>query len=615
MYIGSGTYANYLEANFIGTDRCDTSDLGNRQDGVLVDNAAMNAIGMNGASPVPAERNVISGNSGNGVHITGSQAIANTVSGDYIGTDSGGSSSIGNSLDGVLIDGGANSNYVGVNNLTSASYLGVQANFISGNAGNGVRISGSAYRNFVSGNYIGVAANCSTPMGNLQGGIRIEGGSDNNVVGADPTLAAVDFVMANTIAWNGSAPASGQTGAGVAVVSDQAVCNSILANSIFGNSGLGIDLGDDGPTPNSGQFSMFGPNSWQNSPLINNIVDNGNGTSTVYGTLAADPSSSFRLELFWNNGNDAKWNSEGTSFLADSSVTTDANGNFQLVIGGTPQYQCVTATATYNYSTSEFTCYVGAKTKIVTYDATNTAEFHQIASDPFAGAAGVAYSRSNQWQNNSLDAGSDGVPKDFLDHQYPLCYTRSGTAAGNVLMTTNVNIHVSVAPPNGSVMVCATGGGAGYSFTMSQPTGSNATFTPNGANGGYITASLQSNALPSVITQFALLLNWSVSVDGGKTWLPAGVTQNQIYVTWDNPTNLKSGGGVNLGGGGVDIGGGVIAPYLTVLSVGCNAGNNTAPASATAAAAQIFTTFSTRNVTRGWDNDALLAEQVPGRHF
>ena len=232
----------------------------------------------------------------------------------------------------------------------------------------------------MAGNYVGVAADCHTALGNLQGGIRIENGANFNVIGSDPNLTAVNFLMANTIAWNGLCPATAQTGAGIAVVSNQAVGNSILANYIFGNGGLGIDLGDDGPTPNNGKSYASGPNYWQNSRQLPESFNNQDGTSTVYGSLASDSSSTFRLELFTNNGSDMDWNDEGTNFLADALVATDTYGNFQLVVPGTPQY--VTATATYIYNTSEFSCYLGAKVQIVTYSATNTAEFHEVAQDP-----------------------------------------------------------------------------------------------------------------------------------------------------------------------------------------------------------------------------------------
>ena len=214
------------------------------------------------------------------------------MAGDYIGTDSNGYYEIGNNLDGVLIDGGASSNTIGVNNAS-----GGQANFICGNGHNGVRISGSGTSsNVVAGNYIGVATKRYRPRQFAGRHQNQEAAVRQNVIGSDPNLAAVNYLMANTIAWNGYSPAAGQTGAGIAVVSAQSANNSILGNSIFENNELGIDLGDDGPTPNSPTNPANGPNCCQNFPTITGVLSNGNGTSTVSGTLHSESLCTFPIE-------------------------------------------------------------------------------------------------------------------------------------------------------------------------------------------------------------------------------------------------------------------------------------------------------------------------------
>src|SRR5262249_30864770 len=82
-----------------------------------------------------AERNVISGNSGSGIELTGAGTSQNTVAGNYIGTDALGSAALGNGQAGVEIDQGASSNLVGG--------LGL-GNTIAHNAGAGVVVLGSA---------------------------------------------------------------------------------------------------------------------------------------------------------------------------------------------------------------------------------------------------------------------------------------------------------------------------------------------------------------------------------------------------------------------------------------------------------------------------------------
>ena len=127
-------------------------------------------------------RNVISGNLMNGVQITeGSNATA--VEGNYIGTDPGGLSAIPNEQDGVLVDFGANSNYIGVNSLNEG-YAAGQLNVISGNGADGVQISGAATNsNVVAGNDIGTVAGGTNSLGNSAIGVEIDSGASSNVVG------------------------------------------------------------------------------------------------------------------------------------------------------------------------------------------------------------------------------------------------------------------------------------------------------------------------------------------------------------------------------------------------------------------------------------------------
>jgi titin len=107
---GSGTMSNTISGNYIGTDATGSVDLGNGWEGVWIDSGAQaNVIG----GDTPGERNIISGNGDHGVAITGSGAMSNTVSGNYIGTDASGALDLGNSVEGVWIASGAQANVIG----------------------------------------------------------------------------------------------------------------------------------------------------------------------------------------------------------------------------------------------------------------------------------------------------------------------------------------------------------------------------------------------------------------------------------------------------------------------------------------------------------------------
>jgi CSLREA domain-containing protein len=125
--VGTGATGNEVLGNFIGTTADGTGDLGNRN-GVNISIASNNTIG----GTTSASRNVISGNSFNGVEIQDSRATGNEVLGNFIGTTADGSAALGNGDNGVSV-GGAPNNTIG----GTASGAG---NRIAHNGGDGVVI-------------------------------------------------------------------------------------------------------------------------------------------------------------------------------------------------------------------------------------------------------------------------------------------------------------------------------------------------------------------------------------------------------------------------------------------------------------------------------------------
>lgn len=111
---------NFIGGNFIGTDVSGTKALGNDGAGVFVYwDAQSNRIGTDGNDLADAsERNIISGNVGNGVHIVGDGSAHNVVAGNFIGTDASGIAALSNGRWGGLVD-DAFSNCIGF--CTSAS--------------------------------------------------------------------------------------------------------------------------------------------------------------------------------------------------------------------------------------------------------------------------------------------------------------------------------------------------------------------------------------------------------------------------------------------------------------------------------------------------------------
>ncbi len=150
-----------------------------------------------------------------------------TITGD---DDSVTGCAITENFDGIDIIGGSDNSIGGVTDQAQ--------NLIAINSNYGILLN-NAQQTAIQGNLVGTDAVGDTGLGNSTGGIFVENSSCGNVIGG--TVAG----EANVIAFNG--------GNGVTVgadATDASPANSILGNSIYANSGLGIDLGNDGVTQN-----------------------------------------------------------------------------------------------------------------------------------------------------------------------------------------------------------------------------------------------------------------------------------------------------------------------------------------------------------------------------
>jgi CSLREA domain-containing protein len=319
---------NIIQGNYIGTDAAGAVDLGNSTRGILITGSPNNTIG--GTSE--EARNVISGNDSVGIYIQGSTSTGNQVLGNYIGTDASGAVDVGNTLHGVMISGNAN-NIVGGTSTEAR-------NVISGNDGSGVYIAGGGGTgNQILGNFIGTQVDGASPLGNSLQGVYVIGGASNNHIGGTAAGAT------NTIAFNGGDGVWIQAGTN----------NDVLSNSVFSNSGLGIDLGTNGVTPNDTGDGDSGPNNLQNFPVVTSATT---GSITVQGTLNSKASTTFTLQFFSSPVCDPAGYGEGQTFIGSVDVTTNSSGNtsFSQAFAGTvPEGYFVTATATDpNGNTSEF---------------------------------------------------------------------------------------------------------------------------------------------------------------------------------------------------------------------------------------------------------------------
>jgi titin len=127
--------------------------------------------------------------------------------------------------------------------------------------------------------------------------------------------------------------------------------DEILYNSIFSNTGLGIDLGDDGVTQNTPGGPHTGPNEFQNFP----VLSVNSGVLTV--SLNSTANALFIIQLFVATPDPSGYG-QGKSVLETFTITTDPSGNGSAQVNLPPGEE-ITATATDSLGdTSEFSQYV-----------------------------------------------------------------------------------------------------------------------------------------------------------------------------------------------------------------------------------------------------------------
>jgi hypothetical protein len=343
--------SNSVINNFIGTDVTGKLALPNGGDGIVVNGSAAPNHHVIGGSYAGA-RNLISGNAGAGISlvtttdprgVTAYAPSGNVIQGNLIGTDITGMAPIPNGGDGIDVGPGSiffpTGNFIGGPTATAR-------NVISGNLGNGIQLARLAQNTRIQANFIGTAADGTSALGNGKDGILIID-PFVNVIGATagPTAEA-----GNTIAFNL------RNGVTVRDSRQNPGAQRISANSIHDNGLLGIDLADNGPTPNDPGDADTGPNQLQNFPVLT-AAFGFNGNLTIYGTLNSAASTAFTLEFFANQAADASGFGEGQIFLGQANVTTNGSGavTFNVTFPLPANVAAVSATAIDpNGNTSEF---------------------------------------------------------------------------------------------------------------------------------------------------------------------------------------------------------------------------------------------------------------------
>lgn len=350
-----------LSGNFIGTNAAGSAAQANGR-GIEIDaGAASTIVGVGGVGGATvASRNLISGNTNEGILISGAGTDSNRVAGNLIGTDATGDAAIGNGI-GVAITAGAATNFIGTN--SDGSYETLEGNLVSGNIGAGVSISGSS-QNVVAGNWIGTDAGGAQALPNGTG-VHVGSGAQSNLIGSDADTY-LDATERNVIAGNAGAGVrfvdSGTTGntaggnyIGVdvngltalanlegIVIGDGASSNAIgglfsgSINVISGNTGAGLRIYGASTTGNVLEQNRIGVGADGTTAV-------GNSGSPGCGVLIQDsPGNRVGGTVYLESGNRIANNAgDGVRITGSTAVgnliagnTFSSNGGLAIDLGG-----------------------------------------------------------------------------------------------------------------------------------------------------------------------------------------------------------------------------------------------------------------------------------------
>lgn len=392
---GSGAINNQIIGNFIGTDAAGS---------FFASTSVVNATGVhfeNGASgnhvgtPSLADRNVVSGNSRNGLATYYESTNSNVFQNNIVGLSPLGDRRVPNLAQGIDVNSASSYNLIGGTGANERNIISGNGDPASTNYFAGVEISHdtSTVQNKVLGNCFGTDLSCNSgPAYAAQShyGIRLEEGVNNNevafnVIGntkqgginIDNYFAVNNWVHDNRIgiSADGSAIPNAYFGVrvkyhaqknrigpnniiannptGVIIEYLDEDFNTITQNSIYGNTSLGIDLGPSfGVSYNDSGDTDTGANEGLNYPVITSATQT-QVKGTGCGEAAIPKACTIEIFIAQPDPN----NSGGGQFGQGKTLvgTGTSNGSFTITVSGVNAGDFLTATSTdAQGNTSEF---------------------------------------------------------------------------------------------------------------------------------------------------------------------------------------------------------------------------------------------------------------------
>ena len=297
----------FIINNNIGTNDVGSAKLGNAGNGISFTGAST-GYQLTIGGPQSASRNLISGNGQNGIYAASNKLL---VFGNYIGPGSNGGTSLGNSLDGIRLDGNVDATIGGTINGNGVSFNG--GNLISGNGGDGVNIINHNATVTIKRNLIGINSGLTGGLPNAGYGVEIKDPSSvatvNVLIGSKDS--ALDF---NVI--------SGNANYGISI--DEKV-NGV---QIYGNR-IGLDDSKSGNFPNLGGIRILSAQNKVGEPG-SDVGANYIGRNSQNGILLTGPSATDN-EIYRNfigtNPNDSNQGNQANGILIDNGASGNKIGN------------------------------------------------------------------------------------------------------------------------------------------------------------------------------------------------------------------------------------------------------------------------------------------------
>lgn len=235
-----------------------------------------------------------------------------TIVQNVIGTNASGAAGLGNVNSGILI--------VGATNVLVGGTAAADRNIISGNQGTGVSVTrgGSAV---IVNNYIGVASDGATRLGNTRDGVFIGESSNSSVGGTDPS-------MRNII--------SGNIGNGVYIAQDKA--NLPASGNVVAGNYIGVNTSGAGIDATTGRATVGNNGGGIVVEAGGNII--GGNSSSARNVIAGNGTNGIALGTSFATGNVVAANfigvaSDGTTLLRNRlNGVQISNLAFRNTIGG-----------------------------------------------------------------------------------------------------------------------------------------------------------------------------------------------------------------------------------------------------------------------------------------